>query len=160
MARLTTLTQNESAFLDTIGFSEGTLSLADEGYACVVGGGSFASYASHPRIAIKTRWGWTSAAGRYQIMDAVPGKVKTDTWSWASMACGVTDFSPESQDTVCRYLIARRGALNDVNAGRFDDAVMKCNKEWASLPGSPYGQHTNSLEGLRDYYLSAGGQLS
>lgn len=160
MARLTSLTKNQAAFLDTIGFSEGTLRLADNGYACLFGGGSFTSYAHHPHIAIMSKWGWTSAAGRYQILDAVPGKVSIDTWSWASRACNVTDFSPESQDKVCLYLVERAGALDDVNTGRFDQAAMKCNKTWASFPASPYNQPTNSLDKLRAYFVSAGGTLA
>lgn len=160
MARLAGLSHNENAFLDTIGYSEGTLNLADNGYACLVGGGSFQSYSQHPRIAVQTKYGWTSAAGRYQIMASVPGKVTIDTWDWASKACGVRDFSPESQDKVCLYLIKRRGALDDVNAGRFNQAMLKCNKEWASIEGSPYGQLTNSLERLRAFYLTSGGQIS
>lgn len=160
MARLTSLTRNENAFFDTIGYSEGTIHLSDDGYACVVGGGSFASYAQHPRIAVQTRWGWSSAAGRYQIMAAVPGKVNTDTWDWSSKVCRVTDFSPESQDIVCRYLINHCDALDDVNAGRFESAVVKCAKTWASFPSSPYGQRTNTMDKLKQFYISAGGQIS
>jgi len=36
-----------------------------------------------------------------------------------------------------------------VKAGRFDAAVAKCAKEWASLPGSPYGQPVKTLDQAR-----------
>lgn len=106
---------------------------------------------------VPTRWGLSNAAGRYQIMAAVPGKIRTDTWDWASRACGVSDFSPRSQDIVAAYLVKRRGALPDLLAGRFAEAVRKCRQEWASLPGAGYGQREHRLETLRDVYLAHGG---
>ena len=54
-------------------------------------------------------------------------------------------------------LIKRRGALADVIAGRFDSAIAKCNKEWASLPGSPYGQPTLTLDRAHAVLAMAGG---
>lgn len=42
-------------------------------------------------------------------MAAIPGRIKTSTWDWASRACGASDFSPAAQDKVAVYLITRRG---------------------------------------------------
>jgi len=56
-------------------------------------------------------------------------------------------------------LIARRAALSDVLEGRIGEAVRKCSKEWASLPGSPYGQRTEKLEAVFDEYVKYGGTL-
>ncbi|OZI31727.1 hypothetical protein CAL29_28040 [Bordetella genomosp. 10] len=155
--------RNVLAFLDTIAYSEGTdngrQATDDDGYDVLVGGGTFNGYADHPRIAVKTQYGLTDAAGRYQIMAAVPGQIRTDTWDWASRAAGVSDFTPISQDRVAIYLITRRGALADVLAGRFDAAVEKCRKEWASLPGAGYGQREQQLDTLRAVYTRAGGTL-
>lgn len=132
---------NMAAFLDMLAFSEGTstVSGSDNGYNVNVGRALFNGYAKHPRIPVMTRWGWSDAAGRYQIMAAIPGRIKTDTWDWASRACGVLDFSPSAQDKVAVYLITRRGALADIQAGRLGDAITKYRKEWASLPGAGYG---------------------
>ena len=47
-----------------------------------------------------------------------------------------------------------------MRAGRFADAVAKCKKEWASLPGAGYGQRENSLATLQAAYLDAGGNLA
>lgn len=55
------------------------------------------------------------------------------------------------------FLIKRRGALEDVIAGRFESAVKKCNREWASLPGSPYGQPTKTMADALDVYVKHGG---
>ncbi len=153
---------NVCAFLDMLANSEGTSTVAgsDDGYNVLVGGSLFYSYDAHPRTAILTRWGLSDAAGRYQIMAAIPGKIRTDTWHWASGACKVTDFLPLSQVKDAIYLISRRGAIADIQAGRFADAVTKCRAEWASLPGAGYGQHENGLAQLQAAYQAAGGVLA
>lgn len=150
---------NMAAFLDMLAYSEGTSTVlgSDDGYNVNVGRALFQGYAAHPRIPVMTKWGWSDAAGRYQVMAAIPGKIKTDTWDWASRACGVTDFGPAAQDKVAVYLITRRGALADIEAGRLADAITKCRKEWASLPGAGYGQREHAYEVLRAQYLLHGG---
>lgn len=120
-------------------------------------GNIFVGFDDHPRIAKKSPWGWTSAAGAYQAMCAVPGHVKTDTWGDFIRACGPSDFGPRSQDVFAVWCTRRRGALQDVIAGRFEVAVKKCAKEWASLPGSPYGQPTKTMADALDTYVKHGG---
>lgn len=160
---------NVVAFLDTIAHSElGQLEAradTDGGYRVIVGSTPqrpilFGSYADHPRIAVMTAWGRSSAAGRYQIMAVVEGLTALDTWDWASRAAGVKDFSPEAQDRVAIELVRHRGSLDDVVAGRFDDAVQKCSREWASFPSAGYGQHENDINTLRVYYLASGGRIA
>lgn len=156
--------RNVQAFLRVIRAGE-THPTDDEAYRALFGwrpgnGQTFASFDDHPRIAIQSPWGWTSAAGAYQAMCAVPGKVKTDTWGDFIRAHGPRDFSPLSQDIFALWCIARRGALADVVAGRLDVALTKCAKEWASLPGSPYGQPTKTLEQCRAIYRQHGGTLA
>jgi muramidase (phage lysozyme) len=136
---------NVAAFLSMIGACEG----AD--YDTLFGGQPFVSFDDHPRKSI-TAGGYTStAAGRYQIL--------AGTWDDFTRANGVRHFDQAGQDACAVWLIARRGALEDVQAGRLDAAIAKCNKEWASLPGSPYGQRTRSMQFCLDHYLSAGGTL-
>lgn len=154
--------RNVSALLDTIAFSEGTSIVvgSDDGYNVLVGGALFRGYDEHPRAAVKTRWGWSDAAGRYQIMAAIPGRIRTDTWDWASRAAGAKDFGPPAQDLVAVFLIKRRGAFGDIVAGRLRQALAKCRAEWASLPGAGYGQHENTYEQLRAQYLLCGGEIT
>lgn len=154
--------QNVAALLDTIAFSEATSTVdgSDDGYNVIVGGALFQGYASHPRIAVLTRWGWSDAAGRYQFMAAIPKQIRTDTWDWASRAVGVRDFGPHAQDLVAAFLIKHRGAFEDIVAGRLRDALAKCRQEWASLPGAGYGQHENKYEQLRAQYLLCGGEIT
>ena len=137
---------NVKAFLDMIGFSEGATYDTFFG-----GGGAFASYADHPRTIISANGYRSSAAGKYQIL--------RKTWDDVAPKIGATDFSPYWQDRAAVFLLKRRGALADVLAGRFDSAINKTRKEWASLPGAGYGQPERSLSRLRAVYANAGGQF-
>lgn len=149
---------NVKAFLQTIRWCEGTT--GEAGYCTMFGGKLFDSFADHPRIAHKSKWGWTSAAGAYQFMVAIPGRTKVDTWTECVRALDLPDFSPASQDLAAVYLIHRRGALDDVIAGRIEQAIAKTAREWASLPGSPYGQPTKTLEQALAVYAAAGGSTA
>lgn len=107
-------------------------------------GKTFTGWGDHPRIAVKSSFGWTSAAGRYQAMCAVPPNVRTDTWGdykkWCAQYEFFPDFSPAGQDLFAAWCLQRRGALPLLYSGKFVEAVRACNREWASLPESPYGQ--------------------
>lgn len=144
--------QNLKAFMMVIRTGEGTA--GPNGYRTLVGGTLFDSYADHPR---KRVWiprinNYSTAAGAFQILGFV--------WDEVARPLGLTDFSPASQDAACVALIKRRGAYNDVLAGRFDVAVNKCRREWASLPGAGYGQREESLANLRAVYVKNGGVLA
>lgn len=143
--------RNVAAFLAMIRNAEGTA--GPDGYRMHFGGELFDSYADHPRRVVTRTLGGrpisSSAAGAYQFLST--------TWDEARAALGLPDFSPESQDKAAIFLIRRRGALADVRAGRFEDAVAKVAKEWASMPGSPYGQPVKTLAQVRAVYEGAGG---
>jgi lysozyme len=144
--------QNVTAFLQTVRVSEGTAGA--DGYSTLVGGGQFDSFADHPRqlVYLPNLGINSSAAGAYQILRR--------TWDGVAGKLGLSDFSPQSQDRAAVELIRQRGALADVRAGRFADAIAKCKKEWASLPGAGYGQRENSLATLQAAYINAGGNLA
>ena len=149
---------NLDAFLTAIAVSEGTASIGDRGYNCLVGSRPdmpilFGSYRDHPRVTIQLSSTLSStAAGRYQILkryyDAYRAQLR------------LQDFGPDAQDLIATQMIRECGALEDVEAGRFDQAIAKCAHIWASLPGSQYGQHTNQLADLRQAFTSAGGALA
>lgn len=145
---------NLQAFLHVVRVGEGTADL--DGYRRHFGGKLFVGWGDHPREAITAGLGknkYTStAAGAYQFL--------TKTWDECAAALGLRDFTPKNQDIAAAFLIDRRGALDDVISGRFDQAVRKCNREWASLPGSPYGQPTKTLAQARATYERAGGQYA
>lgn len=147
---------NVCAFLDLIAWSEGTDNgsqpTRDQGYDVVVGGGLFSSYTDHPRrlvdlpaLGIKS-----TAAGRYQILSRY--------WDHYRDSLGlVGGFTPENQDRIALQLISECRALNDIRAGRIEQAIHKCRSRWASLPGAGYGQHEHKVEPLLAAYSKAGG---
>lgn len=149
---------NLSAFLDMIAHSEGTAGIGDRGYNVLVGSTPhqpilFGSYADHPRICIQLSNTLSStAAGRYQILKRYFDAYRAQL--------NLPDFGPASQDAIATQMIRERGAIPDIEAGRFDAAVARCANLWASLPGAQYGQHTNLIADLRAAYAAAGGVLA
>jgi lysozyme len=142
---------NVTAFLWMIRYAEGTT--GPMGYQTIYGYEYFDDYADHPRRIVHKGGISSSAAGAYQIMPA--------TWDTVIQpALHLPDFSPQSQDQAAVYLLKYRGALDHVKAGRFEDALRKCAKEWASLPGSPYGQPVRTLADVRQAYSEAGGNVA
>jgi muramidase (phage lysozyme) len=142
---------NVQAFLAVIRAGEGTA--GEDRYRTRFGGGLFDSFADHPGGTVSARSGGkmlvSSAAGAYQHL--------LKTWRECQAALGLSDFSPASQDLAAVYLIDRRKALADVLAGRIEVAIAKCNREWASLPGSPYGQPVVTLARALETYRVTGG---
>lgn len=158
---------NTAAFLMTIRTAEGTA--GPNGYRTLFGGGLFNGWADHPRIAksFVDKAGnrlWTSAAGAYQFMAVSPipggGSTSVNTWDVVSQRLGLPDFSPESQDLAAIELIREAGALGDVRAGRFEAAIGKVRRIWASLPGAGYSQPERSLADLSAVYASNGGTFA
>lgn len=143
---------NVQAFLRVI--RSGETNQEDVAYRTVVGGGTFDSFDAHPGrlVHVPSLKVSSTAAGAYQFLKR--------TWAECAEALELTDFSPASQDLGAVFLIRRRGALSDVIAGRLDVAVQKCAKEWASLPGSPYGQPVKTMEQVRAVYERYGGQYA
>jgi len=147
--------ENVCAFLDLIAWAEGTDNgrqpTKDRGYDVVVGGGLFEGYADHPRNLVSLpRYGIKStAAGRYQILSRYFDHYKAQL--------KLPDFSPASQDRIALQLIRECKALDDIKAGRIEQAIHKCRSRWASLPGAGYGQHEQSVSNLLAQYVKAGG---
>ncbi|MDO9313409.1 MAG: glycoside hydrolase family 104 protein [Burkholderiaceae bacterium] len=144
---------NVTAFLHVIRVGEGTPDA--EGYRRMFGGALFFGYADHPRSPQTAKSGskpiTSSAAGAYQFL--------SKTWDGLVKQWGFSDFSPPTQDEAAIALIVGRKALDDVMAGRIQSAIRKCADEWASLPGSPYGQPTKTLQQAISTYKQAGGIL-
>ena len=152
------MTPNERAFLDMIAVSEigpALLAKSDNGYNVLVGATPnkpllFGDYSKHPGILNKALN--STAAGRYQLLFRY--------WKHYSQLLGRNDFTPETQDLIALQQIREFKALDLVKAGRFQEALEKVSKLWASLPGAGYGQHENSYDKLLAAYLKAGGELA
>lgn len=135
-------TRNMRAFLRVI--REGESSQGDDAYRTLFGGGLFGDLSKHPNRTITANGYTSTAAGAYQFL--------SKTWIECRDALNLRGFTPPEQDLAAVFLIQRRGALDDVLEGRIEDAITKCGREWASLPGSPYGQPVMTLEkALRTY---------
>lgn len=152
--------QNVVALLDTVAWAEGT-SISrftkDDGYDVVVGGvnspNTFTGYKDHPNVLVKVKAGLSStAAGRYQSLYRF--------WRVYKSQLGLPDFGPINQDLEAIQRFKERKAMDDIKAGRFDQAIAKIAKTWASLPGAGYGQPEKKLEDLRKVYLRSGGKLA
>lgn len=155
------ISPNRRAFLDMIAASEigpALLAVSDNGYNVIVGSTAahpnlFASYADHPRKLVQLRPGLAStAAGRYQLLARYYDAYKVQL--------GLPDISPDSQDAIAIQQIRERGALPLIDAGNIPLAVARCSNIWASLAGSTYGQHTNTIAMLQAAYTAAGGALA
>lgn len=146
------MSPNLKAFLRVI--REGESSQDDSAYTTIVGGEHFTDFTDHPRKLVnlpklKVK---STAAGAYQFL--------ARTWDECAKALKLPDFSPASQDAAAVFLIKRRGALADIDAGNLESAIAKCAREWASLPGSPYGQPVMPLKRAVDVFLRWGGTLA
>jgi muramidase (phage lysozyme) len=145
---------NVQAFLQVIRAGEGTSDL--DGYRRMFGGALFDSFRDHPRQlhTCQTRHGPLSstAAGAYQFLSR--------TWTALVDQYGFEDFSRQNQDEAAVALIDGRGALQDVIGGRFSEAIRKCCKEWASLPGAGYNQPERTFAQALEVYASNGGRIA
>ncbi len=130
------------AMLDAIASAEG----AD--YNTLFGGGTFSDYSQHPNQAITRKLGkgkiTSTAAGRYQFLNK--------TWEGLARQLGLPDFAADSQDLGAIALMKSRGMIGPLLKGDLPGALVKGNREWASLPGSPYGQPTKTIEDVTKVY--------
>ncbi len=105
---------------------------SDKDYKTMYGGGTFESFADHPRTKV-TKWNKTStAAGAYQITVATFDEYKTKL--------ALKDFSPESQDKITLAIIKQEKAVDLIVAGQIEDAIKKLNRRWSSLPGGVHSK--------------------
>lgn len=154
LARLGGISTNLNAFLDLIGYSEGTTCIpgSDDGYNVLVGSSTkrpflFDSYKDHPRQKIQLSPTLAStAAGKYQVLARIFDAYK--------LSLCLHDFSPESQDKIAIQLIKECHAIGDIESGNIEEAIKKCSSRWASFPGpgNQYGQHVNEISTLLAVY--------
>lgn len=111
-------------------------------YNVLYGGGTFNSYADHPRRRIPINLPgyegkYSSAAGAYQFIES--------TWDSLASRLGLPDFSPASQDAAAIQKLHDIGAMNAIRAGDFDTALRRASGTWASLPYSEAKQNPISI---------------
>ncbi|PYG79832.1 MULTISPECIES: glycoside hydrolase family protein [unclassified Pseudomonas] len=150
---------NVLAFLDLLAWSEGTSTVkaSDDGYNVLYGGSLFRDYADHPRrkltFPINGKSVTSTAAGRYQLLERY--------WDAYRVSLGLQGgFIPENQDRIALQQIRERRALDDIKAGRIQQAIAKCSNIWASFPGNTYGQNPHRLDKLLAKWKELGGVLA
>lgn len=145
---------NVRAFLAVVDLGEhGPRADDPDRYRTRFGGSKFdAPPWQHPGTTTTAKGITSTAAGRGQFLRG--------TWGDCVRDYGFEDFSPACQDEAIVARIIYRKALDDVLAGRLPEALAKCCHEWASLPGSPYGQPSITTEAAERRYLERGGQLA
>ena len=132
------------AFMRMLRVGEGTEN--ETGYSLIVGGTTFKDhgkdFSDHPKVYIKKYD--STAAGAYQITKTNWNDYAFATWRTKHK---VLDFSPESQDKYCVYLIKeKKKALELIKNDDIKGAISKCRTEWASLPGAGYGQREEKID--------------
>ena len=137
---------NIAAFLRVI--REGESNQSDASYTLINGGAHFTDPSRHPYAGMRSPPG--RASGAYQFL--------ASTWGDVAARIGATDFGPGWQDLGAVDLLRYRGALDDVIAGRFDAACVKCRAEWTSLPGASESNQT--LAKARAVYEKWGGRFA
>ena len=143
---------NLDAFLKLIRKAE-----SNDDYRALVGGGRFSDFSDHPAITgefagIQGPSGLTTAAGAYQITRT--------TWKDLGGIGRYGDFLPYSQDLAAIDLIKRRGALPDINAGNFQQAVTKLRNEWEAFARMLAGNYHITLADAQTIYQNAGGSIA
>lgn len=142
------VSRRQCALLSTVAYAEGTR----DRYDIIFSFATFSSYADHPRRVLCSSGYCSDAAGRYQFLST--------TWDWVASSLALSDFSPASQDRAALWLMSYRGVSNIDAIDTYDEfasAMYKLNLEWASLPGSPYGQPTHSTASLWAQYRAFAG---
>jgi muramidase (phage lysozyme) len=162
------LMPNLVAFLDTIGYSEGTTTSTvtkNKGYDVIVIGLDgkrevFTDYSDHPFANNRRKSKVINKAG---LISSASGKFQIELhwWTIYKKLLHLPDFSPRSQVLYTIQQIEEQRAYDDVIAGRFELAVSKCANIWASLPGANYpGQHMQKVADLKKAYQAAGGSFA
>lgn len=134
------LTPYRLAILDTINWAEGS-----PGYDELFNYVKFNNLGPHPNQVVTAGGYESTAAGAYQFLYG--------SWQDTISAAGLPDFMDSAtQDQAALKRIEMRGALGDIDSGNIEAALPKLALEWASFPGSPYGQPTKDLEEFIAYF--------
>lgn len=138
------ITTPSAALLDVIAFAEGT----NDKYNLIFSYKTFSSFADHPRRVVCSGGYCSDAAGRYQFLST--------TWDETRRGAGLKSFEPAAQDSGALYRAESFRGVREHKVAQdrpgFERMIYKLNREWASLPGSPYGQPTKPMGSLWDIY--------
>lgn len=160
------MTNNEHAFLEMVGMSEGTTTSPATkcaGYDVIVTGSDgvpevFTDFSHHPfehrpSKVINSHGLTSNAAGKAQIM--------LKWWRIYQPMLKLPDFSPPSQDLYFMQQLREHRALDRLAADDFYGALVAVSGLWASLPGKQYaGQNQRPVAAVLKFYTDAGGTIN
>ena len=115
------------------GTDNGRQKTRNHGYDVIVGGELFTDYSDHPRKL-------TAAKPKTQINRRRTLPASSCWWDAHRKQLGLKDFSEKSGCAVALQQIKERGALPMIDRGDIRQAIDRCSKYLASLPGAGYGQ--------------------
>ena len=152
------------AMLDAIAYAEfrgHSESTSESAYKTIVDYRAFSDFSGHPRLLV--RRSDSDAAGRYQFISTSwddaqryisENRISEITWLKGRMP----DFSPASQDKMAIFKMWWRFGYTPLKSIRYGDSATlnqvtrRLAGEWASLPGSKYGQGTLDWSTFSSYY--------
>jgi muramidase (phage lysozyme) len=152
-------TEKLRAFLDLVGWSEGTTThpaTKCNGYDVIVSGvdghHTFTDFATHPfslgRPPIVVRDSvpplLSTASGRYQII--------LPTWLDLAGKHHLGSFTPANQDAAALSLLAECRAYEAICNDRIPEAIEAASETWASFPGNLFHQGGHDLHVLLETY--------
>ena len=160
------MTNNERAFEDMTGMSEGTMNSPATkcaGYDVIVTGIDgkpeiFTDFSKHPFAnrapkVINSHGLTSTASGKVQIL--------LHWWNIYAVLLKLPDFSPESQELYFMQQLREHKALQKLAVNDFLGALQAVSGLWASLPGKAYvGQTQHTIERVQKFYTDAGGTIA
>jgi muramidase (phage lysozyme) len=126
-------------------------------YGGAAGTQYFDSFVDHPRILVLIP---NDPEGRKSSAAGAP-QITASTYDYLrSIYTGINDYTPRTQDGLYVGCLIKTGALELVQAGRFDEAVAASRDEWTSLPGAAENNARWTLAKARELYQEYGGTMS
>lgn len=126
----------------------------ETGYDVTFGFREVQDLSKHPKLKIPFGTTYSTAFGRYQIMDFT--EIWLQDYLKSRKLPPFPNYQPPYQDQRCLLLIdKKRHALTYVDKGidELDEALGILSHEWASLPPGRYGQPSLSVKQCHDVYL-------
>lgn len=133
-------------FLQLIMYAEGTDKYPNP-YKVIFSGQTFDSYKWHPNRLITSGKYKSTAAGAFQFI--------IGTWNAHAKVLGLTNFSPKNQQIAALY--EGRAAIPHILNCEWERAIRAVNTNWASFPGSPYGQPVKTMSQMLAFINNRGG---